>query len=294
MSKTAPLAPRSLRGIVALALAGTCALALFARPARADENLFGFLYGSETLPQGKGEIYGWATLRSGKESGTYRGYDFSTEGEYGISDHFQGSLYLNFRGHEIEDVPGFENRSNVGFQGAQVALKYALLSPYEDPIGLALYFEPGYSHIGKSSGERVQEWEFETKVIAQKNFAEDRLVWAANGVIEQEFERESGGSADFEGELGLEFATGLSYRVASGWNVGVEGRTSGGFHDMDLSQHEEQAWFLGPNVHYGSKSWWFTLAHIRQVGGWPNTGTSDLQLDGFTKSETRLKLGVNL
>jgi hypothetical protein len=291
MSKPAPLAARR----ILVALAALVSIASFALPARADENLFGFLYTADTLPKGKGEIYGWATMRNEKISGTYRGLDLSAEGEYGFSDRFQGSLYLNFRGHKIENVPDFEDRDGgIGFQGTQVALKYRLMSPYDQPIGLALYFEPGYAHIDKVTGERVQEWEYEFKVIAQKNFAEDRLVLAANYMIEQEFERASEDGPDFEGELLMELTGGLSYRFARGWSAGVETRGHTEFPDMDLGNQEHMAWFLGPNVHYGARKWWFTVAHIRQVDGWPNTGDSSLHLEEHEKMETRLKVGVNL
>ncbi len=46
---------------------------------------------------------------------------------------------------------------------------YRLLSPYKDPIGLALYFELA---VGD------QETELEWKILLQKNWLEDRLVWA--------------------------------------------------------------------------------------------------------------------
>ena len=263
-------------------------------PARADENMFGYTYGSETLPKGKGEIYAWITRRSGKESGTYHAWDLSTEGEYGFSDRFQTSLYLNWRAHDIENVPGFDDRDGLGFQGAQLAFKVRLTSPYDSPIGLALYFEPGYSHIEKISGERVQEWEFESKLIAQKNFAGDKLITAANFMVEQEFERASGGGPDFEGELLMELTAGASLRVAPRWFVGVEGRGHTEFPDMDLGNQEHLAWFLGPNLHYGSKKWWFTATVLQQVDGWPNTGDSSLHLEEHERSEMRLKIGVNL
>jgi Family of unknown function (DUF6662) len=263
--------------------------------ARADENMFGYAYGSETLPQGKGEIYAWITNRSGKESGTYHAWDLSTEGEYGFSDRFQGSLYLNWRAHDIENVPDFEDRSGgIGFQGVQLAFKYRLTSPYDSPVGLALYFEPGYSHIDKVSGERIQEWEFETKFIAQKNFSEDRVITALNYTIEQEFERPSNDGPDYEGELLMELSGGASLRVAPRWFVGAEFRTHTEFPDMDLGNQEHQAWFFGPNLHYGDKKWWFTATWLPQVSGWPNTGTSSLHLEEHEKNEFRLKAGINL
>ena len=38
--------------------------------ARADENLWGYLYGADTLPKGGTELYNWLTLRASKGKGT--------------------------------------------------------------------------------------------------------------------------------------------------------------------------------------------------------------------------------
>src|SRR5439155_1059477 len=70
------------------------------------------------------------------------------------------------------------------FESVSLEAIYRLLSPYKDPIGLALYFEP-------SIGD--QERELEWKVILQKNWLEDRLVWALNINYELEFEKADGG-----------------------------------------------------------------------------------------------------
>ena len=55
-------------------------------PAHGDENMFGYVYGSETLPKGGLELYQWVTRRDDKGQGTYRAYDFNTELEYGFTD----------------------------------------------------------------------------------------------------------------------------------------------------------------------------------------------------------------
>ncbi len=76
-----------------------CALALgaataFPGVAHADENLFGYNTGAETLPKGSGEIYVFNTLRSDKGQGTYRAIDTEIEGEYGVTDRITVSAVL--------------------------------------------------------------------------------------------------------------------------------------------------------------------------------------------------------
>ena len=47
----------------------------------ADEHLFGYVRGAETLPKGHADVYQFTTWRTGKSSGTYNGWDFDTEVE---------------------------------------------------------------------------------------------------------------------------------------------------------------------------------------------------------------------
>ncbi len=79
---------------IALSL-GLCCLAL-PSAAYADENLFGYNTGAETLPKGSGEIYVFNTLRSDKGQGTYRAVDTEIEGEYGVTDRITLSAAAKF------------------------------------------------------------------------------------------------------------------------------------------------------------------------------------------------------
>ena len=92
--------------LLSLAIAAL-ALTTLAANAKADENYFGYTYGSETLPKGHWEIYQWATARSGKADGSYHAVDLQTEIEHGFTDRLQGSLYFNAVSHRISRVSGF-------------------------------------------------------------------------------------------------------------------------------------------------------------------------------------------
>jgi len=62
----------------------------FSTTAFADEHLFGWVLGAETLPSKHAEAYEFLTLRTGKAEGTYLGWDSETEMEYGFTDQFRG------------------------------------------------------------------------------------------------------------------------------------------------------------------------------------------------------------
>ena len=102
------------------------------------------------------------------------------------------------------------------------------------------------------------------------------------------------GDSGFNVNLKMEWGTGLSYRVASHWSVGLEAFVQTEFEDADLNKSAFVAAFAGANVHYASGRWWATLRVMPQVYGWPDTtGTGGLHLDDHERIEIRLKAGFN-
>jgi hypothetical protein len=263
----------------------------FSNRAHADENLWGYLYGTDTLPKGGTEIYNWLTLRTGKGKGTYRGWDEMVEFEHGFTDRFQASFYLKGRSHRIaggalEDDPEREIARSLGFDGVNLAFKYTLLSVYQDPLGLSVYLEPSYSRIDKISGERMNQFSLESKLMLQKNFFDDQLALAYNLTLEPEWAKFKA-SGEREKELEVDHAVGLSYRVLPKWFVGIEGRYNAEYPEFKGPQRG--AYFLGPNIHYGAEKWWFTFTFLPQIAGHPPTRGS-LELDEHERYEFRLKV----
>jgi Family of unknown function (DUF6662) len=265
--------------------------------AQADENLFGYLYGSDTLPKGRSEVYNWLTFRTDKGQGTYRAWDEMVEFEHGFTDRLQGSIYIKGRSHTIsggalEEEPERKLNRGLEFDGVNVSVKYNLLSVYKDIFGLALYLEPSYSRISKVAGERMNQFGLETKVILQKNFFDDQLVTAYNFTIEPEW-AEIKATNESKKELELEHTLGLSYRVLPNWFLGLEGR----YHSEypNFKGREFGAYFLGPNIHYGTERWWATFTFLPQISGSPKTPgrESGLHLGEHEKREFRLKLAFN-
>lgn len=265
-----------------------------ATPAQADENIFAYSYGSETLPKGGTEAYLWATDRSGKGEGQYRAQDYKLELEHGFSDRFQASVYVNFVSHHIRGLaPELDDQKrNFGWNGMQAAFKYAFTSPYKDGIGIALYVEPGFARYGKKSGARANQLSLETKLLLQKNFMDDKLIWVGNLTAEQEFEHEGGGEWASELEFGL--SSGLAYQVAPGWHLGAEGRYTAAYEDFpNRFERADYAVFAGPTIHFAAKKWWATLSYQPQIIGGPNVRSNSLNLASYEKREFRLKLGYN-
>jgi opacity protein-like surface antigen len=238
-----------------------------AAPAHASGPDFGYVYTTGIEEPGETEVSLWATDRRGKAQGHYDAQDYRLEVERGLSERFQISGYLNLASHHVRGLGGeFEPvHRNLGFQGLSAEFKYQVFNPAHDRFGLAFYAEPGWSRISKVTGQKAREFEFELKAIAQKNFAHDRLVWAANLTLEPEWEREHEEVAPgvvehkTEQELALEVSSGLSYQVATNWWVGAEGRYHSVYPDWTHGLHRENyAVYAGPSVHFASGEWSLT------------------------------------
>lgn len=286
--------------------AGLLAAAL---PAVADENLFGYVRGSEVLPKGSGEFYQWVTQRNNKGTGHYRAVDTKTEVEYGVTDRFQVSAEVNglavksqgllINGYLPKDID-----SNLRLQGFEVAAKYNFLSPAKDDFGLSAYTSFEYGRLDVHSGQKKRELEFEAQLQAQKYFLEGQLTWVGNIGLRAAHEKRKAieglpdgfeWPTDPEMEISTKIGTGVSYRFAAGWYAGVEAL----FENEYETEVGQERWsvFGGPSLHYGGKQWWATLTVFRQLrgGGERYDGQPEKQLHLIerTRNELRLKVGYN-
>lgn len=276
---------RSAHAMLVAAVAKVCAICalLTGTSALADERFFTYIQEADVIPKGGWEFEQWVTFRKGYLEGNRQFdqflWDFREEMEYGFTDKLSGAMYLNFQQEQIvAQEPGLADSSKFSFKGVSAEVKYQLLNPYTDPIGIALYFEPTYNG---------NEQELEYKLIFSKNIG-DKWVLAANAIFEQEWEKEDGVT---EKESVLEFTFGAAYRFSPNWSVGLEARYHSVYEGSTLNEHLGSAWFLGPNIHYGTSKWWATFTLLPQISG--NPSDRGLNLTEHQIFEARLIFGIN-
>jgi len=270
---------RSARRAALVAVAAAALAAAY--PASAGESPFGYVYTTDTHPQGKAEFEQWATLRTGKPHGDYNLWQLREEIEVGVTNDFQLSGYFNWSSvnafrdqadrttggpYVPEDIDTSKRYSATRFDTVSVEGIYRLLSPYKDIMGLALYVEPSYGPARR---------EVETKLLLHKNFLDDRLVVASNITFAWEWEHKDGDptkAADdpesgsrWEKEQEIEFTLGASYLFAPNWAGGLEFRNHNVFSGFSLGNPEFAAFFAGPTVHYTTDGWWATLTVLPQL-----------------------------
>ena len=284
-------------------------LSIFTNVANADENLFGYVKGAEVLPEGAWELDQTITYRSDKDVGHYQAWDSKTEIEYGVTNKFQVSPYIRAQSIEVAGllvdayIPKDEDYG-LRASGAGMELKYNFLSPAKDDFGLSGYLDLSYDWLDKHSGQDKDSYSLELQLLAQKYFFEGQMTWVGNVGIEATHADRgelSNLPAGFEWptdpEMEIEFiaGTGVSYRFAPNWSVGVEALYESEY-ETEVNQ-ERWSLFAGPNLHYGGEKWWATFTWFPQIvgGGAEIAGQSNhnRQLIEKTDQEFRLKVGFD-
>ncbi len=291
-----------IRHLAAAVFAG-----MTAPPAMAGEGLFSRLYTTDLTPKGTFEVEQIVRDRDGRAFGHYDAQDFRTEVEYGVTNDFQASLYVNTNRMSATNAPDDDDpkgqtgftRHNFTLQSLSTEFIYRAVSPYKNRNGwgLAFYLEPAYDFHDLHNGLKYAPgtFELEGRIIIQKNFLDDRLIFAYNLTLEGESIRFSG-RPDRNSELDWNNELGVTYRVAPNLFVGAEFRNHNEYGNFDT--HEHSVFWAGPVIHYGGRKAWATLGWLRQFAGTPGYDDDGANIGGnlFLRShelnEITFKVGV--
>ncbi len=250
---------------------------------RADEPLFGFAYTTDVLPKGKLEVEQWSTTRLTKATpGDFWLQENRTEFEYGASDKLQLALYATYDSTAAfhngpggattppeqfsYDQPGADDHyGRSRFIGVSQEAIYRIVSPYTHSVGLALYEEPtvGAGFI-----------ESETKIILQKNYRDDLLVFALNLTYAPEWRHVTDSANLFkkswQEETDANVDLGVSYRFRRNWSSGFELINEREFNSYNFTHESNSGYYLGPTLHYGGKHFFATGTFVAQMP-WAST-----------------------
>lgn len=280
-----------------------------ASTAFADENLFGYVKGSETLPKGAWELYEVATLRTDKGQGEYKAWNSETEVEYGVTDSLTTMVAFSLQGIDTKGlvIDGYlpkDESYGLKASGVEGSLKYNFLSPAKDVIGLSGLLGLDHSWLDPHSGQDKSSTSLDISFLFQKYFLEGQLIWVGNTGVEGTYAVRGEVTdlpADFEWttnpevELELKLGTGLSYRFAPEWFIGLETLYEAE-HETEVGR-ERWSIFAGPSLHYGGSKWWTTVTWMPQLAGggeeYADQKDSNLHLIEKTKQEFRVKVGFN-
>ena len=263
--------------------------------AHADESLWIYTKGAETLPKGETEVKSALISRRGKAQSDYVFNEVKLEVEHGFTDRLTGYAELVIYDHNYSTTnpdlqPLFDTQGGAGGRfkktqigGIDLGVKYNILSPYKDPIGLAVSVEWDHRFKYRIDGAKINQDEVDLTLHFQKNLFDDQLILAFSPKIEFEHRLSPG---IIEKEIALDISAGASYRIAPKLYIGGEFRHQSDYlspydtvtqqFDPNLSPSKfpfkfgsqyQNGNYLGPTVHYADKEWWATAGALWQISG---------------------------
>ncbi len=240
----------------------------------ADRKKFARSYTAHTLPANAIELEFWQTGRFEKETGSYYRWQPRFEIEYGVTDRFTSSLYLNL--NEVKSSGNSYSPKSLGISTTSVEFRYRLTNQDEFFIDPAIYFEFGYG------GDKLF---YEPKLLLSKQIGNFSTVLN----IVSEIERNITANAL---ETKFEISAGVMYDFSKNLSVGLEFRNHRNFEDI-YKKEESQATFFGPTFSLHSDKLYFVLNFLTQLSGSPESGNG-LDLSGHEKYEIRTIIGIEL
>ena len=248
--------------------------------AKAQDRVFNYTYQSNVMSTKEQELEAYNTFSLGKQD-FYRGYQSKLEFETGIARHLQASFYLiteTATGYNLNQDSALSSESSFAVANEW---KYQLSDPAANAVGSALYTEFELSR---------EAFSWENKIILDKKMGRSTLALNLVGELESGkilIGKLLARSRAFNAEV----HAGYAYRIAEGWDLGLEAR--------NINSRSEGSWiasnlFAGPMVCYYRDEFRANLTVMPQLHSFAGATRNGLDLDRFTKWESRLTFSFDL
>jgi len=257
------------------------------------EHLFGFMIGSDVGSVGEREFQSQTTGRFSKSDGRYRAISQELELEFVPAKNFRIEMGSTFASHDINGVPGFEDRRQLAWQGVSVDLRYRFLDRDAAPVGLTFAVGSDADRIDETTAALVRKYGTEMTLAFDRELVPNVAVAALNLIYQPEWTRLLGtGAAEQESTIGAAF--GAMAQMRPGFFVGGEARYLRKYEGIGLDEFAGQALFVGPTAYFRlSESSRLTLAWSVQAWGRSARSGPALDLVDFERHQARLVFGVN-
>ena len=265
--------------------------------ARADgidtEHIYGFMIGTDVGERGEREFQSETTGRFSKNGGGYQAYGQEVELEFVPITNFRVEVGTTLAAHNIDSVPGFGDRTQLGWQGASLDLRYRFLDRDMAPVGLTLAVETHGDQIDETTADRVRSVGTEVTLAVERDLIPHMAVATLNLSYQPEWTHFVGQPAE-EQEAMLGVAFGVMAQLRPGFLLGGEARYFRKYDGIGLDQLSGQAFFVGPTAYF-QLSDTARITATWSVQAWGQTAGMNGALDlvNFERHQARLVFGVN-
>lgn len=275
-----------------------CLAALLPAAVRAEEgfdteHIFGFMIGTDVGNVGEREFQTETTGRFGKSGGTYRAGGQQLELEFVPVRNFRIELGNSFAAHDINGVPGLDDRRQLGWQGVSVDFRYRFLERETAPFGLTVELEPHAERLDEATAAMVRKYGADLVVAFDREIVPNVAIAAFNLLYQPEWTRFVGtGAAEQESTVGAAFA--VMAKVRPDFLLGAEARYLRKYDGIGLEAFAGQALFVGPTAYFQlTERSRLTASWSMQAWGRPAGSAASLDLVNFERHHARLVFGVN-
>ncbi|MBR0694753.1 hypothetical protein JQ553_16175 [Bradyrhizobium lablabi] len=257
------------------------------------EHIFGFMIGTDVGNLGEREFQTQTTGRFAKDSGRYRAVSQQFELEFVPVQNFRIELGTAFNAHDINGVPGFEDRRQLSWQNVSIDFRYRFLDRAAAPFGMTLAMETHAERVDETTAAVVRGYGTEFTLALERDVIPNLAVATLNLTYEPEWIRiPRTGSAEQESTIGAAF--GLMAQVRPGILIGGEARYFRRYEGIGLDEFAGQALFIGPTAYFQlSEASRLTASWSVQAWGRPAGIAASLDLANFERQQARLVFGVN-
>jgi hypothetical protein len=257
------------------------------------EHLFGLMIGTDVGTVGEREFQSQTTGRFSRSGGSYRAINQELELEFVPVDNFRIEIGSAFAAHDINGIAGFEDRSQLAWQGVSLDLRYKFLDRGTAPFGLTFALENHVSRIDESTAAAVRNYGTELTLAFDRELVPNFVVAALNLTCQPEWTRFLG-TAAAEQESTIGASLGVMAQLRPGLFVGGEARYLRKYEGIGLEEFMGEALFVGPTAYFQlSERSRLTATWSLQAWGRSARSSSALDLVDFERHQARLVFGVN-
>jgi hypothetical protein len=194
--------------------------------------------------------------------------------------------------HNISGVTDLDDRHAANLMGAFGELRYLVVGRGpSSPVGVVVSVEPAWRRIDETSGERVSNYELETRLHVDTELVENRVYLGFNALYEPEWTRTGDGEIVRESTFGVSSA--VAFRPTPPLLVGVEAGYFRHYDGLGFNVYTGDAFYLGPTLYYQLTNKSFvTAAWGEQIAGHAVGDPNPLNLAEFSRHRAKLKVAV--
>jgi hypothetical protein len=257
------------------------------------EHIYGFMIGSDVGDPGEREFQSTSTGGFSKQAGSYQALGQELELEFVPFRNFRVEVGTTLAAYDIASVPGLVDRTQAGWQGATLDLRYKFLDRETAGLGLTLALESSGNRFDEITGSPAKNYGTELTLSIERDVIPGLAVATLNLGYQPEWTHLAGVPTE-EQESTLAVAFGVMAQVRPGLLLGGEARYFRTYDGIGMDMLAGEALFVGPTAYFQlSERARITASWSFQTWGRPAGSSTTLDLVNFERQQARLVFGLN-